>query len=145
MHLLTPLEKNEQSMVKLDAIFKALGVETEKDVRLLAQYFLNHRQYKELIKNKQFVQKRSEDSIAEHNLKGESELHDNSDLSNASVKTVPPDSVQLVNQNEVVSALKTFVTLHHKSDKYVIMCFSSKNTRKFFLFNIEELTFLECI
>ena len=55
VHLLNPLEKNEQSMVKLDSIFKALGVETEKDVRLLAQYFLNHRQYKELIKIKFYI------------------------------------------------------------------------------------------
>ena len=51
VNLLQPLEKNEKSMVKLDAIFKALGVETENDVKLLAQYFVNHRQYKDLIKN----------------------------------------------------------------------------------------------
>jgi dynein regulatory complex protein 1 len=123
VHLLNPLEKNEQSMVKLDSIFKALGVETEKDVRLLAQYFLNHRQYKDLIKNKQYIQKASQETN-NYNEKEHQEtdaktmvtdlFKDSSDISN---KTVPTESIQLVNQNEVISALKTFVTLHHKSDK----------------------------
>ncbi|XP_062520697.1 dynein regulatory complex protein 1-like isoform X2 [Corticium candelabrum] len=39
-HLLAPLDKNEQSLMKLDSIFKALGVETEEDVHLLVSYFL---------------------------------------------------------------------------------------------------------
>ena len=125
VHLLNPLEKIEQSMVKLDSIFKALGVETEKDVRLLAQYFLNHRQYKELIKNKQYIQKATQETNHDNNHEKENQetdaktmvtdlFKDSSDLSN---KTVPTDSIQLINQNEVISALKTFVTLHHKSDK----------------------------
>ncbi|XP_065828940.1 dynein regulatory complex protein 1-like [Oscarella lobularis] len=38
--LLAPLERDEQSLMKLDSIFKALGIETEADVHLLASYFL---------------------------------------------------------------------------------------------------------
>jgi dynein regulatry complex protein 1 len=38
--LLRPLDRNEQSLVKLDAIFKALGVHSETDVRMLATFFV---------------------------------------------------------------------------------------------------------
>eukprot|EP00052_Salpingoeca_macrocollata_P023217 m.203750 g.203750 ORF g.203750 m.203750 type:complete len:662 (-) comp21985_c0_seq10:109-2094(-) len=38
--LLEPLEKKAQSMMKLDSIFKALGVENEEDVFRLASYFV---------------------------------------------------------------------------------------------------------
>ena len=107
MSLLHPLEKNEQSMVKLDSIFKALGVETENDVKLLAQYFINHRKYKELIKNKNYTQRFSfkSDNAVES---GEENESDHS--------TVPPESIELIHPNEILAALKTFVTLHHKSD-----------------------------
>lgn len=40
--LLAPLEKDEQSLMKLDAIFAALGVDTEDDIYLLSNYFLGH-------------------------------------------------------------------------------------------------------
>merc|ERR1712048_450247 len=38
--LLAPIEKNEQSLMKLDAIFNAIGVETEQDIYQLSQYLL---------------------------------------------------------------------------------------------------------
>ncbi|XP_065062608.1 dynein regulatory complex protein 1-like [Rhopilema esculentum] len=39
LKLLSPLEQDEQSLMKLDAIFSALGIETEDDIRLLTNYF----------------------------------------------------------------------------------------------------------
>ncbi len=118
-------------MVKIDSIFKALNVETEDDVKLLAQYFINHRQYLELIKRKSFIladkrslfkesgtgpnddpsltvgmnqmqldEERGEDEV---NLEGE--------------KVVPTDKINLIHPNEVLKALKTFVTIHHKTKK----------------------------
>jgi dynein regulatory complex protein 1 len=119
------LEKNEQSMVKLDSIFKSLGVETENDVKLLAQYFINHRQYKELIKNKTYTQKFSATSKSERGVGPTGEEDDKFSISTRTVNTtshndgkiVPTDSIHLIEQNEVVSALKTFVTIHHKSEK----------------------------
>ena len=103
VHLLQPLEKNEKSMVKLDSIFKALGVETENDVKLLAQYFVNHRKYKELIKNKSYVHNTVElDEAANDNI---------------AERIVPLDEVELIHPNEVLAALKTFVTLNQKSDR----------------------------
>ena len=133
VNLLQPLEKNEKSMVKLDAIFKALGVETENDVRLLAQYFVNHRQYKELVKNKAYVKKaneeqtqtsvggpfKSENTVDEetssaNNIANLLDVNNEDQISN---ETVPTDTVKLIHPNEAVTALKTFVTFHHKTEK----------------------------
>lgn len=36
--LLVPIEKDEQSLMKLDAIFNAVGIESEEDILLLAKY-----------------------------------------------------------------------------------------------------------
>ena len=111
VHLLNPLEKNEKSMVKLDSIFKALGVETENDVKLLAQYFVNHRTYKDLIKNKAFIQRK----ISTDNDNNSEYADDEENIE----KIVPLDSVELIHPNEVITALKTFTTLNQKSDKYI--------------------------
>jgi len=42
--LLSPLERDEQSLMKLDAIFSALGVDTEHDIQQLASYFIGLRE-----------------------------------------------------------------------------------------------------
>ena len=101
-------------MIKLDSIFKALGVETENDVRLLAQYFVSHNQYKDLIKNKTFVQQ-------QHHQQQQQQPNDLlAGLEGADIRSdnvLPSDAVNLINQNEVVKALKTFVTFHHKTDR----------------------------
>ncbi len=115
MNLLLPLEKNEQSMVKLDSIFKALGIETENDVRLLAQYFVDHHRYKELIKNKSFTHKNSSSAGSESEEDPEEE------------KEVPLESIRLIHPNDVLAALKTFVTLHHKGSRYPQIILSKKN------------------
>ncbi|KAI9208600.1 sperm tail-domain-containing protein [Polychytrium aggregatum] len=39
--LLAPLHKDEQSLMKLDSIFKALGVETVEDIEKLTRYFIS--------------------------------------------------------------------------------------------------------
>ena len=33
-------------------------------------------------------------------------------------KVIPTDKINLIHPNEVLKALKTFVTIHHKSKKY---------------------------
>ena len=40
LRLLAPLEQEEQMMLKLDSIFKAIGVENEADIHQLVNYFL---------------------------------------------------------------------------------------------------------
>jgi hypothetical protein len=106
--LLKPLEKNEQSMVKLDAIFKSLGIQTENDIKLLAQYFINYRQYKELINDKTYTTPLN--TIINKNENGEIIL----EIDPKTIKTVPHDKIKLIHRNDVVTALKAYVTLHHK-------------------------------
>lgn len=134
LSLLEPLDKNDQSMVKIDSIFKALNVETEDDVKLLAQYFINHRQYLELIKRKSFIYA---DKRALYKEAGagpnddpkltvglnkmqldetEKETEDNLE-GTTNGKVVPTDKINLIHPNEVLKALKTFVSIHHKTKK----------------------------
>ena len=40
VHLLAPLEHDERLLMKLDSIFKAIGVETEEDIHKLTEYFV---------------------------------------------------------------------------------------------------------
>ena len=42
MALLEPLEANEKNLIKLDAIFRALKVENEDDIKVMAKYFIDH-------------------------------------------------------------------------------------------------------
>ncbi|XP_067240141.1 dynein regulatory complex protein 1 [Chanodichthys erythropterus] len=44
LKLLSHLEKNEQSLIKLDAIFSAIGIESEVDAYKMAEFFMNYRQ-----------------------------------------------------------------------------------------------------
>jgi hypothetical protein len=43
--LLEPLESNEKNLIKLDAIFRALKVENEDDIKIMAKYFIDHIQH----------------------------------------------------------------------------------------------------
>ncbi|KAG1963759.1 dynein regulatory complex protein 1 [Pimephales promelas] len=45
LKLLSRLEKNEQSLIKLDAIFSAIGIESEVDVYKMAEFFMNYKQH----------------------------------------------------------------------------------------------------
>ncbi|XDV42346.1 hypothetical protein PO909_011024 [Leuciscus waleckii] len=45
LKLLSHLEKNEQSLMKLDAIFSAIGIESEVDVYKMAEFFMNYKQH----------------------------------------------------------------------------------------------------
>lgn len=40
--LLEPLESNEKSLIKLDAIFRALKIENEDDIKIMAKHFIDH-------------------------------------------------------------------------------------------------------
>lgn len=41
LRLLAPLDHDEQLMMKLDSIFKAVGIETEEDIHHIIKYFVN--------------------------------------------------------------------------------------------------------
>jgi dynein regulatory complex protein 1 len=78
--LLNPLHRDEQSLMKLDSILKALGVETVEDIESLTSYFVSKHPKGE-----------------EHAVPGE-------------VKVNSTDgSAVLINPNEVVKAIRKFV------------------------------------
>lgn len=112
VNLIEPLEKNEKSMVKLDSIFKALGAETENDVKLLAQYFISHRNYHELTKNKAFIDKSKSEL---ESLKSENDALTNRSKSTDKI-SIPSEQIELIHPNEVATALKTFLKFHHKQE-----------------------------
>lgn len=103
-------------MVKLDSIFKSLGIETENDVRLLAQYFINHRQFKELLKAKTTngsSEKGSNGSVKKDGENGSVMGEDTA----AAVAAVPDEPIELIHPNEVLTAIKTFLSFHRKQER----------------------------
>lgn len=101
-------------MVKLDSIFKSLGIETENDVRLLAQYFINHRQYKELLKSK-----KSAEDFKSGDSESSSQVLDAAETSGPVIN----DQIELIHPNEVLTAIKTFLSFHRKQEGYKINAF----------------------
>ncbi|KAK2551528.1 Dynein regulatory complex protein 1 [Acropora cervicornis] len=113
--LLAPLERDEQSLMKLDAIFAALGVDTEEDIYLLSNYFLNRGQ-----RQKDEEQLAKESSTREGKDEDEKECkEDTGALPEEGDKKDDDSSVdmsidekekmmQLIHPNEVVKALRQF-------------------------------------
>ncbi|RUS77198.1 hypothetical protein EGW08_015025 [Elysia chlorotica] len=120
--LLAPLEKDERSLMKLDNIFSALGLETEEDIHKLSTYFMNIRDKKEVDRQK------SLESNMELNAEGEpapeedeadneirmmmDEAEDADELGD-----IPSDCVDLIHPNEVLKALRAFVEDTRKGAK----------------------------
>ena len=80
--LLAPLHKDEQSLMKLDSIFKALGVETVEDIERLTTYFVAETDNNNLTEKER--------------RKSKSQLLDG-------------DDAVLIHPNEVVHAIRNFV------------------------------------
>ena len=92
--LLAPLEKEEQMLMKLDSIFKALGIETENDVHALIRFFVKESPLKE-----------------ETSTDTQSRLE--STMSTEPSTQVPLASYHLIHPNEVPNALRGFTESRH--------------------------------
>ena len=88
--LLAPLQKEEQMLMKLDSIFKALEIETESDVHKLVKFFIKETPSKV----------DSTDSL--HRVSGETSAM------TAESSMQPPLSSYLIHPNEVPNALRGF-------------------------------------
>uniref|UniRef100_A0A8C5MCN2 Dynein regulatory complex protein 1 n=1 Tax=Leptobrachium leishanense TaxID=445787 RepID=A0A8C5MCN2_9ANUR len=95
IRLLSPLEKDERSLMKLDSIFTALGIEVEDDVYKLVDFFCNYKQ------ERMSVQEHGGDAIgtSSDDLIGEK----------------PSQSSDLIHCDDVVRALRAFVQECHAS------------------------------
>ncbi|XP_053314603.1 dynein regulatory complex protein 1 [Spea bombifrons] len=89
--LLSPLEKDERSLLKLDSIFGALGIEDEDDVYELVDFFLRYKQ---------------EDAPGQDD--------GDTDRSDTSAGDDRPRQGVLIHPNDVVRALRAFVADFHK-------------------------------
>eukprot|EP00794_Sanderia_malayensis_P011982 gene11982-13220_t len=98
MTLLAPLQKDEQSLMKLDSIFGALGIETEDDIDLLAKYFFK--------------------PVSLDDSKSESVSRPNSEASEESNKNEEEQAEKiqemLIHPNEVLGTLRNFVEDHRE-------------------------------
>jgi dynein regulatory complex protein 1 len=82
--LLAPLHRDEQSLMKLDSIFKALGVETVEDIEKLTSFFV--------------ARDHDQDSI----------------LASGENSGLGEDQTNLIHPNDVVRAIRRFVEHHRK-------------------------------
>ncbi|XP_067665435.1 dynein regulatory complex protein 1-like [Haliotis asinina] len=123
--LLMPLEKDEQSLMKLDAIFSALGIETEEDIHKLATYFM-HLQEKTLVE----VEKREDAPEKSDDQSTRADVDElDEEIQQLTGRRSPDEEtedaqgdgeeekVQLVHPNEVLKALRAFVEDHRKPVK----------------------------
>jgi len=113
--LLAPIEKNEQSLMKLDAIFNAIGVETEQDILALSQYLLEPRQGEMAIPPGGVGEEVSEEMTADTEASGEA------------IQARPPVENALIAPNDVIAVLRQFVEDHREPYKES----RSQQTRRF--------------
>ncbi|XP_051527681.1 dynein regulatory complex protein 1 [Myxocyprinus asiaticus] len=92
LKLLSHLEKNEQSLMKLDAIFSAMGINSEEDVYKMTEFFMKYRQQSREQKEQR------EEGEADYEL-GES-VEEQSDF---------------IDPNDLLVALKDFTSQYRKS------------------------------
>ncbi|KAM6221120.1 dynein regulatory complex protein 1 [Rhynchocyon petersi] len=107
LSLLLPLEKSECYLLRLDAIFSALGIESEDDLYKLVNFFLKYRAHHRLssCKEKSSVTAAPEPG---KKLSTEVEKKEHFSMGKQDKKETPP-SPRLIHPNDVLKALEAFV------------------------------------
>ncbi|KAJ3274409.1 hypothetical protein HDV01_003013 [Terramyces sp. JEL0728] len=107
--LLSPLHKDEQSLMRLDSIFKALEVETIDDIERLTSYF---------------VKDSSDDNTV--------------DAQRSRTQLIVEDNATLIHPNEVVAAIKNFSDHSKKGNSSLIKKKLIQNIHQKELEHVEE-------
>ncbi|XP_029088121.1 dynein regulatory complex protein 1 [Monodon monoceros] len=104
LSLLLPLDKNECYLLKLDAIFSALGIENEDDLYKLVNFFLKYQAH-----HSPPSQERTSlvSPLEKLDLQGEKE---GSLVDREPQEKQPPPSPRLIHPNDVLKILEAFVT-----------------------------------
>lgn len=124
--ILAPLDRYEQSLIRLDAIFLALGIETEEDIFKLTQYFLQMKvksppttphevveeETTEATQATESVPESSPSEFADEDLGSEVEATE-APLEESEV-VLGEDNADLIHPNDVLKAMKAFVESHPK-------------------------------
>ncbi|XP_032232774.1 dynein regulatory complex protein 1 isoform X2 [Nematostella vectensis] len=124
--LLAPLDRDEQSLMKLDAIFAALGVDTEEDIYLLAQYFIKQQSEEDAdgedqptegdrSREKDVDETKEVKEAEEGSIAMTTDEDHMSDISSA--RSRKADGKQLIHPNELIPALRRFVQDHRQPQR----------------------------
>uniref|UniRef100_H3BBN8 Dynein regulatory complex protein 1 n=1 Tax=Latimeria chalumnae TaxID=7897 RepID=H3BBN8_LATCH len=126
LKLLLPLERDEQSLMKLDSIFAALGIENEDDVFKLANFFIKYKRQQDA--SLQWCCWRCWSIVpsiffsTDHRIDAQEAAVDSkekTDLQSEKGSRLPASSklahADLVHPNDVLKALRAFVSEYHKS------------------------------
>ncbi|XP_035883636.1 dynein regulatory complex protein 1 isoform X2 [Phyllostomus discolor] len=101
LSLLLPLEKDECYLLRLDAIFSALGIENEDDLYKLVNFFLKYQAHHLPSSQERASLALSLDSGKQLDLQGEEE--------ESPKEEEPPPSPRLIHPNDVLKILEAFV------------------------------------
>uniref|UniRef100_G1T9Q9 Dynein regulatory complex protein 1 n=1 Tax=Oryctolagus cuniculus TaxID=9986 RepID=G1T9Q9_RABIT len=103
MSLLLPLETSECYLLRLDAIFSALGIESEEDLYKLVHFFLKYRAHH--LSSSQVRSVVSEELAEQTAPEGEAE----SPVEGEQAERESPPSPKLIHPNDVLKVLEAFV------------------------------------
>ncbi|UJR28340.1 hypothetical protein I4U23_009582 [Adineta vaga] len=114
--LLEPLDKNEKSLIKLDAIFRALKVENEDDIKLMAKFFVDHIEQLKQQQAKKYVSSgagpEQDDDEEEDGDGQERKREDREEVTESGTHQIIDSNgncVELIHPNHVLKALKDFL------------------------------------
>ncbi|CAF3920873.1 unnamed protein product, partial [Rotaria sp. Silwood2] len=97
--LLEPLEANEKNLIKLDAIFRALKIENEEDIKAMAKYFIDYIQQNNDQQSKVYVSSGA----------GPEQEDGDTDVHHQQITDTADNRVELIHPNHVLKALKEFL------------------------------------
>ncbi|XP_011233313.2 dynein regulatory complex protein 1 isoform X1 [Ailuropoda melanoleuca] len=106
LSLLLPLEKNECYLLRLDAIFSALGIESEDDLYKLVNFFLKYQIYHSPSSQEQTSPMSALEPGEQTDLEGQEE---ESLVEGEPEEKETPPSPRLIHPNDVLKILKAFV------------------------------------
>ncbi|XP_077912208.1 dynein regulatory complex protein 1 isoform X2 [Halichoerus grypus] len=106
LSLLLPLEKNECYLLRLDAIFSALGIESEDDLYKLVNFFLKYRVYHSPSSQEQTSLLSALEPGEQPDLEGQKE---ESLVEGEPEEKEAPPSPRLIHPNDVLKILEAFV------------------------------------
>lgn len=113
--LLAPLDKDERSLMKLDAVFTALGIETEEDIHQLASYFMQIQGREDGEEKRDVGSEKSEVGSREGDFADDELMKlTGADGDDSSTRS---EAVKLIHPNEVMKALRYFVHENIKKSK----------------------------
>ncbi|RDD44726.1 Dynein regulatory complex protein 1 [Trichoplax sp. H2] len=113
--LLAPLDKDERSLMQLDAIFNALGIDSENDIRKLADFFILESGDQLTTEN---VNRESPDEESEpRDQENETAQSDTNEDHSGELDKRKQSEIKLIHPNEVIKILRTFMEERRKPMK----------------------------